>query len=730
MGTSASKSDIMSAPPQEGLDPKLAALTDLAPAEDEEVPLNDSPVALENTPALGPGEQPPQVGQDPKLMECVNDGEDVHHEEAASLLPDHTANASTKAGDGTDFTSPHTMMHTNSVPDNAQQNNSEGGDTVVAPQLAQVVEFGVPNKDNHQPSNPPTKQEVNVNPILTSAESLAEWNRMHDASNNGSYGYDFFKNSEKGKQIAIAMSTKTAAAAAAAANNEAPPPIEDLIAASGARSAAKNAPNVLADPPAPASKLNSNFWLQEEEERFLLGIRLYGWGQWKRIQSIVQTRTNKQIKSHAQKRAKVNPEIKTKYSKVRPRKGRISSKVLADDVKAMTRAGGGLTAVSTALLNNDQAIPSLDQAWKDVYGTNTTFGPNSRVRRPRQRQAGPGEKVVEWKGKATTGRHEGVVVAQALLDYEAEKPTPDEIKAIQEEPTPKHQEGLFDDAAQQHNDQQLNGQFVPIANHPQYVQLLQQDFAAPLPHDSTPYTSTAVPLNEAAPQILPTSPFKDSDTNSLRPGMRVYSRDGSSSTWMLGTIYTAKVDSTKLTEPGVQHPVPLVYHVQYDNGKEDINVSEECIMTTQSYESAIYELEQYHALPSKITIVSTSHPQESGSPIYCQWMDMSVPEKHGQWLPGTVHSYEKGAATSNNDKYYYHILFDNEQEKKGVPEQYVLDRNEYHELIKLKPPASKSFEDICSVFKGGISSTNASRKRSANYEFEEGGQKKQMITHV
>ena len=706
----------MSAPPQEGLDPKLAALTDLAPAEDEEVPLNDSPHALENTPAAVSGEQPPQVGKDPKLMECVNDGEDVHHEEAAVLKAGHT-------------------MHTTSVPDNSQHNNTEEEDTVVAPQL--VNYDGAPNINNPQPNTSPIKPEVNVNPNLTSAESLAEWNKMHDASNNNG-SYDFFKNSEKGKQVATAMSATTAAAAA---NNEAPPPnLQDLIAASGARSAAKNASTVLANPPAPApaSHLNSNFWLQEEEERFLLGIRLYGWGQWKRIQTIVQTRTNKQIKSHAQKRAKANPEIKTKYSKITPRKGRISSKVLADDAKAMTMAVGGVTEVSTALLSNDQAIPSLDQAWKDVYGTNPSFGPNSRVRRPRQpRQPGPGEKVVVWKGGKGTGKHEGAVVAQALLDYEAENPTTDESKAIQEEPRPKQQAGMFDNAMQQHYDQQMKAQFVPIASHPQYDQL-QQDFAAPLPHDSTPaYSSTAIPLNQAASQSLfaaaaPTSPSQDSDRNNLRPGMRVYSHDGNSSTWILGTIYTAKVDTSKLTEPGAQHPVPLVYHIQYDNGKEDISVPEESIMTTQAFESAIYELEQYHALPSKINIVSTLHPQESGSSIYCQWMDMSVPEKHGQWLPGTVHSYEKGNAYGNGDKYYYHILFDNEQEKKGVPEQYVLDRNEYHELIKLKSTGSKTFEDICSVFNDKkIASVDASRKRSANTEIEEGGQKKRrMIAQI
>ena len=90
-------------------------------------------------------------------------------------------------------------------------------------------------------------------------------------------------------------------------------------------------------------RTNSNFWLQEEEERFLLGLRLYGWGQWKRIQTIVQTRTNKQIKSHAQKRVKINPEIKTKYAgKDKTRRGRISSKVLAGGARIQAAIGGNV----------------------------------------------------------------------------------------------------------------------------------------------------------------------------------------------------------------------------------------------------------------------------------------------------------------------------------------------------------------------------------------------------
>lgn len=95
----------------------------------------------------------------------------------------------------------------------------------------------------------------------------------------------------------------------------------------------------------------------------------------------MKTRTNKQIKSHAQKREKVNPEIKIKYSKGACRRGRISSGVLANDARILSSNGGDLL---TAIARDDQhQFPPLEQMVKDVYQTNNGDGPNSRVRRYR-----------------------------------------------------------------------------------------------------------------------------------------------------------------------------------------------------------------------------------------------------------------------------------------------------------------------------------------------------------
>ena len=84
---------------------------------------------------------------------------------------------------------------------------------------------------------------------------------------------------------------------------------------------------------------NSNFWLREEEDRFLQGLNLYGWGNWKRIQAVVRTRTNKQIKSHAQKRERTNPDVRDKYARGVVRRGRISTRALAEEA---TEAAAGV----------------------------------------------------------------------------------------------------------------------------------------------------------------------------------------------------------------------------------------------------------------------------------------------------------------------------------------------------------------------------------------------------
>jgi hypothetical protein len=112
---------------------------------------------------------------------------------------------------------------------------------------------------------------------------------------------------------------------------------------------------------------------------------MFGWGQWKRIQQIVKTRTNKQIKSHAQKRERVNPEIKIKYAKFKSRRGRISSGVLANDAIVLSSNGGDLL---NAFARDDQHLPPLAQMVKDVYLTNNADAPR------RRKLAAPYSKVV------------------------------------------------------------------------------------------------------------------------------------------------------------------------------------------------------------------------------------------------------------------------------------------------------------------------------------------------
>lgn len=200
-----------------------------------------------------------------------------------------------------------------------------------------------------------------------------------------------------------------------------------------------------------------------------------------------------------------------------------------------------------------------------------------------------------------------------------------------------------------------------------------------------------------ATNVVNESPSKKTDTTFLRPGMRIYSRikpyDERKTLWSPGTIYSAKVDPTKLSEESV----PLIYHIQYDNGSEDPNVPEDLVMSKSFYEVALHDLERCHTLPRPTDFKSEyHHPLDMGVPVYCQWMDMYVPEMHGRWMPGTIHSYQQ----LQDGMYSYHILFDNEQEKQHIPQEYILDRTEYHDLVELKyqTPEDKSMRPVGELY--------------------------------
>jgi len=357
----------MDEPPQEGLDPKLAALTDLAAAGDDNIlPLNDDDdyIAEESSrwlPITHHGDnQPPQVGQDPKLMECVNVGIDVPtdhttaaavYQEMDSFIPQHITQHADTAHDFVQQSIEPNYNTTNYLPE-------EFVTTQTSVKEEQEVHINTSTASLASSTKTTAKMNMNINPKLTNGpESLAEWNRIHDptfAKDTKSRQYNFYEK-QQDKKLYTPPDT-----------GDDDFPIDELMKSSCNETNSELAKAIDSVVSNSTPKTRSNFWKRDEEERFLKGLVLYGWGQWKRIQSIVETRTNKQIKSHAQKRAKVNPGLKLKYSKGRPpsTKGRISSKVLAEDVRITAEAArmSPILPSTTAnqYLQSDLTIPPPD----------------------------------------------------------------------------------------------------------------------------------------------------------------------------------------------------------------------------------------------------------------------------------------------------------------------------------------------------------------------------------
>ena len=483
-------------------------------------------------------------------------------------------------------------------------------------------------------------------------------------------------------------------------------------------------------PPAPANPHhNSNFWLQEEEERFLLGLRLYGWGQWKRIQTVVQTRSNKQIKSHAQKREKVNPEIKFKYAKGKSRRGRISGK-----------AGEAPSPVKEEnLALDDPSLPPMEELWKDVYGTNNGVGPNSRLRRYRSNALH--QKWLEEVAEKPDS--EKMVATEKTQKTDSNTSNPSTAKEVKKKLSPEGQYIQDNKVLEQRSLPQNHAPMPyyappphghPYPPHPGYAMPHHSPvrmqpyhpphhpYHPPIMHQPPVQHHAASPAVQhvqhppvvhqpnSAPAPAPPTPSvgQPARDESLRPGMRVYARHKNGPTWSPGVIYSAKVDPNKTIDAD-QSTVPLVYHVQHDGGGEDPDVPEECIVSEPRYDKALDDLERHYELMSGKSEVAL----EAGLPVYARWMERSNPTTHGKWLPGTIGSFRQ-EETANGVVTVYHILFDNASEKVDVAPDCVLDRNEYHELVKQKhqyeqpDPSRTPIDEIYNLFNRGDANATGS----------------------
>ena len=61
-------------------------------------------------------------------------------------------------------------------------------------------------------------------------------------------------------------------------------------------------------------EVNVQVWQPAEVINFFRGVYLHGWGEWRRVCRMIQTRNNQQAKTHAQKLEKRFPELRTFFS--------------------------------------------------------------------------------------------------------------------------------------------------------------------------------------------------------------------------------------------------------------------------------------------------------------------------------------------------------------------------------------------------------------------------------
>ncbi|KAL3800062.1 hypothetical protein ACHAW5_003710 [Stephanodiscus triporus] len=297
------------------------------------------------------------------------------------------------------------------------------------------------------------------------------------------------------------------------------------------------------------------------------------------------TRTNKQIKSHAQKRDNMNPNIRIKYARGTSRRGRIPSKVLEEDERRMmdyVLPGGGESAVfvnDRMLLvdgngehNHDidedgggggggggsgggMEVPSLDQAWRDVYGTKNDGNSNNSSRRYRRKREmnSQGDRVQQQQRQQQQRQQQGLHASPAMpplppynhhIVPHLQRQHPITLHSINHLRSPYSEAGEYAHMPRAHR--------PPVSLPPLAINLN--------PHEEPSYFSTAIPVPPGTTNLarsMPASSVVDAEkcpaspSMTLRPEMRVFSRRRRRSglgfaenSWHPGTIYSARVDQS------------------------------------------------------------------------------------------------------------------------------------------------------------------------------------------
>lgn len=121
--------------------------------------------------------------------------------------------------------------------------------------------------------------------------------------------------------------------------------------------------------------------------------------------------------------------------------------------------------------------------------------------------------------------------------------------------------------------------------------------------------------------------------------------------------------------------------MRFDDDAVSYDLDTEDIMMYDQYQAWLKDLDRYHSLPipEKNPLLRLSKQTR----VYAKWIDPSDPELHGSWMAGKVVN-SKAWRDENQQRWKYHIMFDNGDQDTEVKDIDVLLEDVYKSLLEEK----------------------------------------------